>query len=679
MDYMDLGVTSRKTGLRVKNNITKDEYNMEDLEDFFNDDKSSMITVRKRSRRSSILPNNRNIIVEERIKNGISRFSTPHIFSPAVSDTRRLSSLPLNTLQTQSPSVPSVPYNQHHTNDRNLSTENYNSPFLEPIHEEEPLSYDQNDNEPAVEKLQYDVLRNVPSNIALQKYNTTYDLNSTRRTSLLSERQPERLFNPYTESNAPDLVNDGELTIDNTSFNTSDNAVLEEEMSEYGVEPDEEDDLDYDSDMLSSGESSSDESNEESVIDLSQDNLSSLETGNTDKTYIPSDEEVDDEDADDEHTDSLTNHDELPADFADLSSDEDEEYLPSQRNISNANDSAGVRKSTRVKVPPLEYWRNERIVYQRKNSKPYLDIDKIVTFEQSSESEEEKETKKRRKRAKIVTPTGEEDQNDNPVTANTDTSMSDDSSRNFRSINNMIIRGQMKDNSINPDSNLIKRIERGQVQNATWIQDGFLEGTVSSSTDEKFNEIIAYAPNISQAERTKRTNKDKYTLSVMFDKHKDLFASGILRLPTSGMRDSTESHNAFITFYVIEGVVEVTVGKNTFITPSGCSFQVPSFNSYSFKNKGRGEVKLFFVQVIVPETFNSKSANTNTINRRDISSEEDNDEEGNFSDLDDEPSRIINLKNRHISNSHTKIKPSSVPPNLFVSSSSSDISRSMGK
>lgn len=677
MDFMDLGVTSRKAGLRVKNNIAKDEYNMEDLEDFFKDDKSSLITVRKRSRRSSILHNTRNTIVEERIPNGVSRFSTPHIFSPAISDTRRLSSLPLNVPQTQSPSIPSVPYNQNHISDRNLSTGNYNSPFLEPIHEEEPF-YDQNDNEPQVDRSQYNTLRNVPSNMTIQKYNTTYDLNSTRRTSLLSERQPERLFNPYTESNAPDLVNDGELTIDNTSFNTSDNAVLEEEMSEYGVQPEEEDDLDYDSDMLSSGESSSDEEDDDSVIDLSQENLNSLETVNVDKAYIPSDEEVDDEDADDEHSGSLTNHDELPADFADFSSDEDEEYLPSQVNMPNADDSEGIRKSTRVKVPPLEYWRNERIVYERKNSKPYLDIDKIVTFEQSSESEEEREKKRRRKHVKVVTRTEEEDIND-PATNNTDTSMLDDSSRNFRSINNMIIRGQKKDNSNNPDSNLIERIERGQVQNARWIQDGFLQGTVNSSADETSSEIIAYAPNISQAERTKRTNKDKYTLSVMFDKYKDLFASGILRLPASGMRDSTESHNAFITFYVIEGVVEVTVGKNTFITPSGCSFQVPSFNSYSFKNKGRGEVKLFFVQVIVPETFNSEGANKNTINRRDISSEEDNDEEGNFSDIDDEPSRIMNLKNRHITNSRSKIKPSSVPPNLFVSSSSSDISRTMGK
>ncbi|KAG0662975.1 hypothetical protein C6P45_000927 [Maudiozyma exigua] len=677
MDFMDLGVTSRKTGLRIKNNIAKDEYNMENLEDFFKDDKSSMITVRKRSRKASLGPSNITNVAEERITNGISRFSTPHIFSPAMSDTRRLSSLPLNTLQTNSPLVPSAPDNQVPIQHRNSLAGNYNSPFLEPIHEEELSYYDQNENPPQVESLRRNIGRTIPSNISLQKYNTTYDLNSTRRTSLLSERQPERIFNPYTDSNAPDLVNDGELTIDNTSFNTSDNAILEEEMSEYEIEPDNDDDnddLDYDSDMLSSGESSNDESDEENDIDFSQDNLDSLDTVNVDKTYIPSDEEVDD--ADDEHTGSLTNHDELPADFADLSSDEDEEYLPSQGNPPIVDGSDGVRRSTRVKVPPLEYWRNERIVYQRKNSKPYLDIDKIVTFEQNSESEEERETKKRKKRTKEIASTGEEDQDENSTSDNIETPALENQPRNFRSINNMIIRGQKKNNSNNPDSNLIERIERGQVQNATWIQDGFLEGTVNSSLDEKSREIIAYAPNISQAERTRRTNKDKYTLSVMFDKYKDLFASGILTLPASGMRDSTESHNAFITFYVIEGVVEVTVGINKFITPSGCSFQVPSFNSYSFRNKGRGEVKLFFVQVIVPDNVNSQEANINTINRRDISSEEDHDDEGNFSDLDDEPSRIINLKNRHISNSQTKIKPSSVPPNLFLSSSSSDLPRS---
>jgi len=150
-------------------------------------------------------------------------------------------------------------------------------------------------------------------------------------------------------------------------------------------------------------------------------------------------------------------------------------------------------------------------------------------------------------------------------------------------------------------------------------------------------------------------------------KHKEMFASGILKLPPTGLRDITESHNAFITFYVIRGIVEVTVGTNKFITPAGCSFQVPSFNSYSFKNKGKEEVQLFFVQVIVPETFNSQQDPANHSNKGDVS-----DKDG-FSMSDDESSKMVNLKDRHISDSQTKIRPSAIQQKLFISSSSSNL------
>lgn len=41
MDYMKLGVKSRKTGLAVKEDVKKDEYSMENVDEFFRDDEES--------------------------------------------------------------------------------------------------------------------------------------------------------------------------------------------------------------------------------------------------------------------------------------------------------------------------------------------------------------------------------------------------------------------------------------------------------------------------------------------------------------------------------------------------------------------------------------------------------------------------------------------------------------
>ena len=55
MDYMKLGLKSRKTGIDVKQDIPKDEYSMENIDDFFKDDETSLISMRRKSRRKSSL------------------------------------------------------------------------------------------------------------------------------------------------------------------------------------------------------------------------------------------------------------------------------------------------------------------------------------------------------------------------------------------------------------------------------------------------------------------------------------------------------------------------------------------------------------------------------------------------------------------------------------------------
>lgn len=657
MDYMDLGVRSRKTGLRVKDDIAKDEYNMENLEDFFKDEDTSLITMRRKGRKSSLLSDSNNLPVVNKPEINFSQLSSPHIFSPAISNTRRSSLLNDNTLSNS----PHERNNQNNAvqvqNNHELNEQNHEDfPFLEAIHEEEePADVRHISN---LRKLPRESIRSLRKDESMQKYNTTYDLADTDRLEK-TKRNDRESFNPYTESDLPDLVHDADDTIDNTSFNTSENAILEEEISE-DVNSDY--DEDYNSDMLSSSSEEYYDNNSiaSENVDMTEDE-DNVDYTEVDKTYIPSDGEQDNI----SETEGPQIADQsLSYEYGYVSSDNDDEYIPSQLRQLSPDAPNGIRKSSRIKIPPLEYWRNERVVFKRQNSKPFLNIDKIVTYEPNNDDDDSNKNNNNNLKRLKKNPSEEENRlNDNiPAQQQTLNTRLSSSNRNYKNINRDIISGKVKKSYSGPNSELLKKIDSGEVNTATWIKDGILRGTINSSVDKQSDEIIAYAPNIAQAERTRKTSKERYTLSVMFDKHKDMFASGMLKLPIAGKRDTTDSQNAFITFYVVQGVVEVTVSSNKFTTLAGCSFQIPSFNRYSFANIGKEEVKLFFVQVIVPETFDSKNYDRNVIS-------EDSSEESSS----DSESSMINLKNRHISDSETNIRPSSVHQKLFVNTSSSDI------
>lgn len=43
MDFSEIGVKSRKTGLKARENVRRDEHNMEDLDDFFREEQTTLV------------------------------------------------------------------------------------------------------------------------------------------------------------------------------------------------------------------------------------------------------------------------------------------------------------------------------------------------------------------------------------------------------------------------------------------------------------------------------------------------------------------------------------------------------------------------------------------------------------------------------------------------------------
>lgn len=540
---MLLGVQSRKTGLNVKHDIKKDEYSMENIDEFFKDDETSLIVTRNKNRKSSLL--------SAWSKNEIS------------SDTG---------YQYSEEKVQDEPFTSSRRATEQFETRHPNSA-------QEGLARIEEDVLPLEDNGKYEIMDRIrASHLKTPAYDYDYDRDVTSDRGSI-RLTPEKTSSKELYNDIPDLVDDDEDTKDFASLNTSENALLEDEL---------------DDDYVAESEEDRDYIEGESLLN------------NEEESYEEDDDDVQDFDGDDESDDykktsksslGLSYHNYGDHKISEEVYDSDEEYIQKQASeLVNEDDFHGIeglRRSRRVKIAPLEYWRNERVVYKRKSNKPVLDIDRIVTYDHKDDEEEEEEelgrakkTKKRSVRTRPYTyvPTGKP-------------------------------RGRPRKkkssemNAYDPNIELLDDINSGNIETAAWLKHGILETNVNVSEDQVSNEIVAFAPNLAQSEQIKETEDESFSLEIMFDKHKEHFASGVLKLPLGGKKKISDSNRTFLTFYIIEGIVEVTLGENVFLSTKGSSIQIPAFNDYSFSNKGKNEVKMFFVQVTLNNDHYATSSN----------------------------------------------------------------------
>ena len=285
--------------------------------------------------------------------------------------------------------------------------------------------------------------------------------------------------------------------------------------------------------------------NENASFNTSLNNNSVIE----DTSYIPDSVESSDENASMDSEDAANNE---------TIGSADEDDVNNSSLIIDEPHADRIRRSTRVKVPPLEYWRNEKIIYKRKSSKPVLNIEKIITFDDDDDDADNRTDKK--------------------STTN---------------------KSRPKATKQNISNNAIsKKIKYDEIPGGEWLNQGMLQMKVRTEKDTNEKEkIIAYAPHVAQVEKTINKGDEKFTLGILFDEHKKRFASGHIKLPVNGYKKPQNSYNTFITLFVMEGMVEVTLNGDTFLSVPGSSFQIPNFNKYSLKNQGKKDAKLFFVQV----------------------------------------------------------------------------------
>ncbi|SCU94765.1 LADA_0G11034g1_1 [Lachancea dasiensis] len=545
MDYMNLGVTSRKTGIKIEGGIGKDEYSMENVDEFFKDEESSM-SIKRKSRKSSLLSFQKSVLPE------------------GFADTSRRSS---NFLP---PSVPTIPEDG---NEHSLGQLQDGESF----EERNTVEYGINDElSPAPAFVNFPEESNRPKRRPVNFGHPTHEYVGGRDTEADEEeddgatipKTPESDYGNESYRDVPDLVADeeDEPSHGNTTFNTSDNALMEDEI-DYDYQPH------NDNDQYHIGErvqhkvgrtrpSSSDGDDDSSAASSHDDDS---EGGNDTGILLGRSTKKQDvrRAIEEEASDSSSEEDFMKNQARTLGEDV---------NYSKVN---GVRKSNRVKIAPLEYWRNERVVYKRKSKKPVLEIDKVITFEKDDDEEEEmKRNKKANTRPFNYAPSGRP--RGRP--------------RKNQSLTNARV-------GTSADQQLIEKIKSGFIQRSEWFSEGIFKGQVHISASGEEGEEVLAQRQPPELEPEFQNGGKEFMLKALFDKQRHLFASGILTIPIGSRKRPSDANNVFLNFYVITGVLEVTINDNSFLCTEGCSFQVPAHNDYALDNKGRTTAKMYFVQV----------------------------------------------------------------------------------
>jgi centromere protein C len=211
-------------------------------------------------------------------------------------------------------------------------------------------------------------------------------------------------------------------------------------------------------------------------------------------------------------------------------------------------DVQAPRRSSRRKIPPLAFWRNEKIVYELDHEHHRPQIKDIVFHEEKPEDRPVRKRATKKKSTKKAK------------------------------------RQKLDDESEESDQDIPE-----------WEKNDYVETEVFEypDTDERTKRLVAWAPG---HEPFRDIKNSSYRLATLYDRDSGFSAAGVISLQPNGQKPMKPSKQNSYIFFVIKGRVEVNVSDATFSLRKGGSFEVPRGNYYSITNVHPGETRLFFTQ-----------------------------------------------------------------------------------
>lgn len=221
-------------------------------------------------------------------------------------------------------------------------------------------------------------------------------------------------------------------------------------------------------------------------------------------------------------------------------------------------ESTSLRRSKRTRVKPLDFWRNERIIYTRadegfiseKDNTLINDLKKIP-LQEITEIIHVKDTDPKPKKRKVTRKT--------------------------------LKKGET--------------IKQNESLDPLWFDEGVKEVEVFLDDDTTAKQEVAWTATGVSFRNTGDNDKTEYFLAApLFRSSKGSISSGLINLPQNGYKSLRSSNDMTCIFHVTQGRIEVELNQDRFVVLTGCSFIVPNSNIYSLRNVGQQSATLFFVQ-----------------------------------------------------------------------------------
>ncbi|CCH44020.1 Midasin [Wickerhamomyces ciferrii] len=665
MDFSEIGVKSRKTGLKAKENVKRDQHNMEDVDDFFQDDQ----TIRNQQQQQQHhnqqnQPNNINTngrIIFPPSQNSNSNSNQTNIRNSPLKS-------PLQTTKSNNHQNSTSDIFNNRSNNNNNNNSDDSDQFDDAI--ENPQDYSNNDQDDddmeiddesrgdikmidneSFNNQNFDISFGNDANNDIDEYNKVYPQQQQQQQQQQQPGTPKQSLFVSSESSSPDVnsksysqrqqeleknltirssarksignKSSGNSIIHKSPINSKPNSKSISSISKkiaLNKKPSK-------SSKLKTPPRSTHYSTEEEEEEIDNDRVIS----DSDEDQIQSNKNTNQYDSDDseEQIQPPKRRGRPPTKQQQASSPKRSRQQPSinkndrvnkfqRNNVPNSPNSREhiidinslrkeqesrsqsrnkelkeqpTRRSSRVRIPPLAFWRNEKAIYEKSKGDYVPTLKKIITIDEKVDPLPSRSSSKVSSRHTSRQPSRASSKN--RVNGRSNPTTPGGGRYKKQTYQPPIFEDDEEQEEDEEEENDISKLPGTE-----WFRKGYLniEAFEGHGSDLKNDRLIAWGPGTETYTSEVKSSTDNFKLAILFDKNRDFIATGMMLIPPGGIKSLKGTDTTYFVFYCISGVIEVTLSGNVFIIKKGCSLEIPMGNFYQFVNKGKNDASLFFVQ-----------------------------------------------------------------------------------
>ncbi|GMG39303.1 unnamed protein product [Ambrosiozyma monospora] len=285
---------------------------------------------------------------------------------------------------------------------------------------------------------------------------------------------------------------------------------------------------------------------------------------------------------------------------------------------SEETEQPALRRSTRHRIPPVKSWMNERIVYEQKiiNGAVVRELVDVIHRDDLKQQEIKHQERLKKRRASMIPRQNDVKRQRKDTHKKKNKSKSKPARRPSSSpdvIDVTELDAIEEDEETSPEvevareKSVAKEKEKqpdimSTLETGKWASKPELEGKLripvfdGPGSENLTERTVAYASKANVRSKEINSPQENFRVLTYFDQDSEFSGGGIIEIPVGSRKDIKSNDDTYFIFHVIQGTLEVTLSQTTFAVTKGFSFEIPMGNYYTLVNKGKDEVRLFFVQ-----------------------------------------------------------------------------------